>query len=101
MKWLVLSEESGPFHELFHRCALAILNCGSDSDDPQAPWKSLTIFEIRIVQEERGVKLQFKKMRQALPLLMGKMINSVREMLFSVLRDIIFTQHEIQLCIAV
>ena len=32
-----LSEESGPFHELFHRCALAILNCGSDSDDPQRP----------------------------------------------------------------
>lgn len=88
-----LSEESGPFHELFHRCALAILNCGSDSDDPQAAMEEFNDFEIRIVQEERGVKLQLKN-APSFAFVDGKMINSVREMLFSVLRDIIFTQHE-------
>lgn len=88
-----LSEESGPLHDLFHRCALAILNCGSDSDDPQAAMEEFSDFDIRIVQQERGVKLQLKNAPSS-AFVDGKMISSVREMLFSVLRDIIFTQHE-------
>ncbi|MBJ7538943.1 nucleotide 5'-monophosphate nucleosidase PpnN [Marinomonas transparens] len=88
-----MSEDSGSLHELFHRCALAILNCGSDSDDPQAVMEEFNDFEIRIVQQERGVKLQLKNAPGS-AFVDGKMISSVREMLFSVLRDIIFTYHE-------
>ncbi|MCV2403485.1 nucleotide 5'-monophosphate nucleosidase PpnN [Marinomonas sp. C2222] len=88
-----LSEKSDSLHDLFHRCALAILNCGSDSDDPEAMMDEFDDFEISIIQQERGVKLQLRN-APASAFVDGKMINSVREMLFSVLRDIIFSQHE-------
>ena len=51
-----MSEDSGDLHELFRRCALAILNCGSDSDDPSEIMSVFKDFEIRIIQQERGVK---------------------------------------------
>ncbi|GAB3486191.1 nucleotide 5'-monophosphate nucleosidase PpnN [Marinomonas epiphytica] len=91
-----LSEESGELKELFRRCALAILNCGSDSDDPQAVMDKFKEFNIEIVQQERGVKLQLHN-APASAFVDGKMISSVREMLFSVLRDIIFSYHEYSL----
>lgn len=88
-----MSEDSGDLHELFRRCALAILNCGSDSDDPSEIMSVFKDFEIRIIQQERGVKLQLSNAPSS-AFVDGKMISSVREMLFSVLRDIIFTYHE-------
>lgn len=91
-----ISEDSGELHELFRRCALAILNCGSDSDDPQAILAEFHDFKITIVQQERGVKLQLINAPSS-AFVDGKMIRSVREMLFSVLRDIVFTYHEYDL----
>ncbi|WP_067101766.1 nucleotide 5'-monophosphate nucleosidase PpnN [Marinomonas atlantica] len=88
-----MSEDSGDLHELFRRCALAILNCGSDSDDPAEVMSVFKDFEIRIIQQERGVKLELTNAPGS-AFVDGKMISSVREMLFSVLRDIIFTYHE-------
>ncbi|MEO9653781.1 nucleotide 5'-monophosphate nucleosidase PpnN [Marinomonas sp.] len=91
-----MSEKSGPLNDLFRRCALAILNCGSDLDDPQAVMDKYQDFGIRIVQQERGVKLELTN-APASAFVDGKMISSVREMLFSVLRDIIFSYHEYSL----
>lgn len=91
-----MSEESGSLHDLFRRCALAIMNCGSDTDDAEAVMKEFNDFEIHIVQQERGVKLELKNAPGS-AFVDGKMISSVREMLFSVLRDIIFTYHEYHL----
>lgn len=91
-----LSEGSGSLHELFRRCSLAILNCGSDSDDPQAILEEYHDFNIEIVQQERGVKLRLSNAPSG-AFVDGKMIRSVREMLFSVLRDIVFTYHEYDL----
>ncbi|MEL0622453.1 nucleotide 5'-monophosphate nucleosidase PpnN [Marinomonas arenicola] len=91
-----MSDDSGSLHSLFRSCALAILNCGSDSDDANAVMEEFKDFDIRIVQQERGVKLQLKN-APASAFVDGKMITSVREMLFSVLRDIIFTYHEYNL----
>ncbi len=91
-----MSEDSGELHELFRRCSLAILNCGSDSDDPTEIMSVFKDFEIRIIQQERGVKLELKNAPGS-AFVDGKMISSVREMLFSVLRDIIFTYHEYNL----
>lgn len=91
-----LSEESGQLHELFRRCALAILNCGSDSDDPQAILQEYQDFNVEIIQQERGVKLRLTNAPSS-AFVDGKMIRSVREMLFSVLRDIVFTYHEYDL----
>jgi len=91
-----MSEDSGSLHELFRRCALAIMNCGSDTDDAEAVMKEFNDFEINIIQQERGVKLELKNAPGS-AFVDGKMISSVREMLFSVLRDIIFTYHEYHL----
>ncbi|WP_275672784.1 nucleotide 5'-monophosphate nucleosidase PpnN [Marinomonas algicola] len=91
-----ISEGSGSLYQLFRRCSLAILNCGSDSDDAQAVMDEFNDFDIRIVQQERGVKLQLINAPGS-AFVDGKMIRSVREMLFSVLRDIIFSYHEYNL----
>ena len=56
----------------------------------QAAMEEFKDFEVRIVQQERGVKLQLKNAPSS-AFVDGKMISSVREMLFSVLRDIIIT----------
>jgi len=91
-----LSDGSGRLHELFRRCSLAVLNCGSDSDDAQAVLEKFHDFSIEIIQQERGVKLQLTN-APSNAFVDGKMIRSVREMLFCVLRDIVFTYHEYDL----
>mgnify|MGYP002515199945 CR=1 FL=1 len=88
-----MSDDTGSLHTLFRSCALAILNCGSDSDDANAVMEEFKDFDVLIVQQERGVKLELKNAPGS-AFVDGKMISSVREMLFSVLRDIIFTYHE-------
>ncbi|MGO3346745.1 MAG: nucleotide 5'-monophosphate nucleosidase PpnN [Marinomonas sp.] len=88
-----MSDDAGSLHTLFRSCVLAILNCGSDSDDANAVMEEFKDFDVLIVQQERGVKLELKNAPGS-AFVDGKMISSVREMLFSVLRDIIFTYHE-------
>jgi predicted Rossmann-fold nucleotide-binding protein len=51
-------------------------------------------FEIRVVQEERGIKLEVKN-APAHAFVDGKMIKGINEHLFAVLRDIIYVSDEI------
>ena len=84
----------GGLYPLFRRCALAVLNSGSHSDDPTELFDKYHDFEIRIVRQDWGVKLEVKN-APAVAFVDGQMIRGVKEHLFAVLRDIVYIANEI------
>ncbi len=87
------STGEGGHHELLRRCALAILNSGSTTDDTREVLEQHRSFEINIVQQHRGVKLALKD-APASAFVDGEMIRGIRELLFAVLRDVIYINSE-------
>ncbi|WP_422410525.1 MULTISPECIES: nucleotide 5'-monophosphate nucleosidase PpnN [unclassified Endozoicomonas] len=81
-------------HRLFRQCALAILNCEQEGDDTEEIMEQYQDFDIRIVQEHRGLKLELIN-APADAFVAGKLIRGVRENLFSVLRDILYVSSRI------
>ncbi len=86
---------SGGVYALFRQCALAILNTGSHSDNAKTILEAYPDFEIRIHQQDRGIRLELLN-APADAFVDGEMIASTREMLFSALRDIVYTQSELE-----
>ena len=84
----------GGLYPLFRRCALAVLNAGSLNDDPTALFDKYRDFEIRMVRESWGVKLELTN-APAVAFVDGQMIRGVKEHLFAVLRDIVYIANEI------
>jgi len=85
---LLDTSQSG-LYELFRNCSLAVLNSGSSLDDGKELLDRYQNFEIRIIQEERGIKLQVKN-APAQAFVDGRMIKGINEHLFAVLRDVVF-----------
>jgi len=85
---------SGGMHELLRRCALAVLTSGSNSDDPRAAQERYPDFEIEVVQQDRGLKLELSH-APASAFVDGKMIHGITELLFAVVRDIAYTAIEL------
>jgi pyrimidine/purine-5'-nucleotide nucleosidase len=86
---------SGSVYSLFRQCALAILNTGSHSDNAKTILEAYPDFEILIHQQDRGIRLELIN-APADAFVDGEMIASTREMLFSALRDIVYTQSELE-----
>jgi predicted Rossmann-fold nucleotide-binding protein len=84
----------GGLYPLLRRCMLAVLNSGSQMDDTRAVLERYKEFEVGFIQQDRGVKVS---LTGAPPdaFVDGKMIRGIRELLFAVLRDIVFTRNEI------
>lgn len=90
-----LSEaSSGTTYTLFRQCALAILNTGARIDNAKTVLEAYDDFEVRIHQQDRGVRLELLN-APADAFVDGEMIASTREMLFSALRDIVYTESEV------
>jgi len=87
------SSGEGGQHELLRRCALAILNSGSLTDDTREVLEKHRNFDINIVQQDRGVKLALVG-APASAFVDGEMIRGIRELLFAVLRDVIYINSE-------
>src|SRR5690554_1978437 len=85
---------SGSTYQLFRQCALAILNTGVRVDDARSILEAYADFEVFIHQLDRGVCLELRN-APAHAFVDGHMISSVREMLFSALRDIVYTENEL------
>ena len=85
---------SGSVYTLFRHCALAILNTGTHSDNAKTILEAYPDFEIIIHQQDRGIRLELRN-APADAFVDGEMIASTREMLFSALRDIVYTQSEL------
>ncbi|WP_419535996.1 nucleotide 5'-monophosphate nucleosidase PpnN [Endozoicomonas sp.] len=76
-------------HRLFRQCALAVLSNELEGDSAEELLQTYTDFDIRIVQEHRGLKLELIN-APASAFVDKKLIRGVRENLFSVLRDILY-----------
>jgi predicted Rossmann-fold nucleotide-binding protein len=90
----LLDSGTGGLYQIFRKCALAVLNCGSTIDDGKELLERFKSFEISIVQRERGIKLDIKG-APAIAFVDGKMIKGIHEHLFAVLRDIVFVSNEV------
>jgi len=89
-----LANADAAIHELFRRCALAILNTDGEIDDARAIYDAHCDFDIRVVPEPRGLKLELKN-APAEAFVDGRMIAGIQSHLFSALRDIVFTEHKL------
>lgn len=82
-------------HDLVRRCALAILNCDTPTDDGLAVMEAYQDFDIEVLQQDRGIRLKLSN-APACAFVDGRMIRGVREQLSAVLRDIVYVYNEIQ-----
>ena len=85
----------GGLYDLFRRCSLAVLNCGSHTDDAAVIYEQYHDYDIQIVQRTRGFKLKISN-APASAFVDGEMIRGIKELLFSVLRDVVYVGTEIQ-----
>lgn len=89
------NEGEGGLHGLLRRCILAVLNSGADNDDARAVLSRYRDFRISLVQQDRGLKVALKG-APASAFVDGKMIRGIRELLFAVLRDVVYIGSEIR-----
>jgi len=76
-------------YDLFRQCALAILNCGNESDDSKEIMEEYQDFDIKLINQPRGIKLEVIN-APANAFVDGEMIKGIKEHLFSALRDIVY-----------
>lgn len=90
----LLDTSQGGLYSVFRNCSLAVLNCGSNMDDGKELLERYSSFNIRVIQEQRGIKLEVINAPSS-AFVDGKMIKGIKEHLFTVLRDIIYISDEI------
>ncbi|MFO1417798.1 MAG: nucleotide 5'-monophosphate nucleosidase PpnN [Methylotetracoccus sp.] len=90
----LLDTSKSGLYDIFRRCSLAVLNCGSNEDNSKLILERFRTFDIRVLQQERGIKLEVIH-APASAFVDGEMILGIREHLFSVLRDVVYTHFEI------
>ncbi len=88
------SSGAGGLYPLLRRCMLAVLNSDSNHDDARELLQTYENFEIGFIQQDRGLKVSLQN-APAEAFVDGKMIRGTRELLFAVLRDIVFTRSEV------
>ena len=76
----------------FRRCALAVLNTGNETDDATALFEAYRDFSIEVAKRTRGLKLVI---RNASAFVEGRMVEGIRQHLFSTLRDIVYIGTEV------
>lgn len=90
----LLDSGQGGVYPLFRKCALAVLNSGSDADDARTVFQKYKDFDLKIVRQTWGIKLEIKN-APAAAFVDGEMIRGLRDHLFAVLRDVVFISNEI------
>ncbi|MCP5346898.1 MAG: nucleotide 5'-monophosphate nucleosidase PpnN [Gammaproteobacteria bacterium] len=91
----VAMETTEEVFQTFRDCALAVLNTGNETDDPDLMLKEFADFRVEIVPESRGIKLRVQN-APASAFVDGRMIKGIEQHLFSALRDIVYTQAKIE-----
>ena len=90
----LLDSSRGGLYPLYRRCSLAVLNSGGETDDARAIFERYADFDISIVRQAWGVKLQLHN-APAPAFVDGRMIRGIQEHLFAVLRDILYLHAEV------
>jgi predicted Rossmann-fold nucleotide-binding protein len=88
------NDRSPQLKELFRRCALAVLSSGTVVDDARDLFLRFPDFDIQLVQEQRGLRLELRN-APATAFVGEHMIRGAREHLFAVLRDLIYITQEL------
>mgnify|MGYP003627886908 FL=1 len=91
---LLKNSSAGGLYPLLRRCMLAVLNSGSEHDDAKAVLQKYRDFDISFIQQDRGLKVSLKN-APGEAFVDGRMIRGTRELLSAVLRDIVYTRHDI------
>lgn len=91
----LMEANCGDIYSVFRRCALAVLNTGSDTDSTKEVLEAHKDFQIEIVEQERGIKLEMVN-APANAFVDDTMIVGIQEHLFAVLRDIVYISNELK-----
>ena len=91
---LLRSSDEGGLYPLLRRCILAVLNSGIENDDARSVLERYKDFDVTFLHKDRGLKVSLTG-APAQAFVDGKMIRGIRELLFAVLRDIVFMRNEI------
>jgi len=84
----------GELGDLVRRCALAVLNSGNQGDDAESLLSLYQDFEIEVQQVNRGLRLELIN-APASAFVDGQIIEGIRELLSSVIRDLVYFDSEI------
>ena len=90
----LLNASQGDLYPLFRNSSLAVLNYGGHLDDGRELLELYKDFDIRVIKEERGIRLDLHN-APASAFVDGKMIKGISEHLFAVLRDIVYVDDTI------
>jgi pyrimidine/purine-5'-nucleotide nucleosidase len=90
----LLDAGTGGLYGLWRQCSLAVLNAGAEEDDIQAIMRRNPGFRIAIVEEEGGIAVDLENAPES-AFVDGRMIRGVRDHLFAVLRDLLYTHQTI------
>src|SRR5215217_7466775 len=72
----LLDTSKAGLYDVFRKCALAVLNCGSSIDDGKELLERYQSFDVKILQRERGIKLDIRG-APAIAFVDGKMIRGI------------------------
>ena len=92
VKYLKAASDNA-LYSIFRQCALAIFHTGSDSDNAEELLNSFKDFDIDIIQQSRGLRLNIHN-APGNAFVDGEIIESSRDMIFSALRDVIYSESE-------
>ncbi len=85
----------GELAGLLNRCALAVLNSGNQSDDPEILMSRYRDFSIEVQQITRGLRVELQN-APATAFVDGQIIVGIAELLSAVIRDLVYFDAEIK-----
>ncbi|MDJ0761386.1 MAG: nucleotide 5'-monophosphate nucleosidase PpnN [Myxococcota bacterium] len=103
----LFSESQNQIHVLLKRCVLAVLNSGHENDDVKTMLEKYSDFDVEVIRSAGGIALNLKAApKQAFvvyeyleptgPVYRYKIIDGIRQNIFSVLRDLVFIKTEVE-----
>ena len=90
----LLDSQDGGLYPLFRKCALAVLNSGSETDNAAEIFERYRDFEVELVRRPWGIKLEIRN-APGQAFVDGEMIRGIKEHVFAVLRDVVFIANEV------
>lgn len=90
----LLDSSQGGLHQILRQCSLAVLNCGKGIDNAKELLDQHLDFDITVTEQQRGIRLNLVNAPEA-AFVDGEMIRGIREHLFAVVRDLVYTRTEI------
>ena len=92
---LLDSSQSG-LYDLFRRCALAVLNMGSDTDNIAEILERHRDFALNLKLRNGAIELELRNAPEV-AFVDGELMTGIRELLYATLRDIVFVHNELSL----